>query len=578
VLDLVEDIPPRPGAGSPEPSDQARQDHVRLGLRDLAQGSGWKGGGLPFPASWQSCWAVNQGGCVCPNVHHPDNHYLEETGEPLPIDSGDCEKITGAFWYKTSGPWYEAQTRYMGRVIDALHGHNNVTLEIINEAPDAEHATNWRKEMHQWIRGQCPEPILLQSEGFPGWDSGGDVEMRRWGSTAGEGLGTIDMTSSHGAWNYSFAEQMYRQRQGRVLPGCNEAGWDVLNPNDLARVRQMMWGLTMAGGAAYIENVPESTGAVVTNELHRFFYPPDNQPRFWEMSPKKAAVRNNDFGHKYVLTKEDMSELLVFSPDQAPFEVVGAIGPYRYRWFNADGSASSWDAWRTDSSWYFTPPAPTVGLQIIFDPNAGPTCGEKGPAWFYADKYGECAAACGGDCIRKQVCGANGERCQPNPPGYCWYCPSISWCGDGACTKGETCYNCPQECPCVGKTCGEMGPGWYYNHQTADCERDCEGSCQVKFDCNGGKCLDPYAQVEYCLQCPALARCGDGACQGRIGENCSSCPGDCGPCQQETNTCGSQGFYDMGDYDRCVEDCGECTRKQDCGGLPCEGGYCWRCG
>jgi hypothetical protein len=45
-----------------------------------------------------------------------------------------------------------------------------------------------------------------------------------------------------------------------------------------------------------------------------------------------------------------------------------------------------------------------------------------------------------------------------------------------------------------------------------------------------------------------------------------------------TNTCGSQGFYEQGDYDSCVNDCGECTRKQDCGGLPCEGGYCWRCG
>ena len=45
-------------------------------------------------------------------------------------------------------------------------------------------------------------------------------------------------------------------------------------------------------------------------------------------------------------------------------------------------------------------------------------------------------------------------------------------------------------------------------------------------------------------------------------------------------SCGGQGFYEHDQYDQCVQDCGECTKKQDCGGIPCEPwpGYCWRCG
>ena len=45
-------------------------------------------------------------------------------------------------------------------------------------------------------------------------------------------------------------------------------------------------------------------------------------------------------------------------------------------------------------------------------------------------------------------------------------------------------------------------------------------------------------------------------------------------------SCGGQGFYEHDQYDQCVQDCGYCTKKQDCGGVPCEPwpGYCWRCG
>jgi hypothetical protein len=44
--------------------------------------------------------------------------------------------------------------------------------------------------------------------------------------------------------------------------------------------------------------------------------------------------------------------------------------------------------------------------------------------------------------------------------------------------------------------------------------------------------------------------------------------------------CECEGFYEHDKYDQCVQDCGECTRKQDCGGVPCEPwpGYCWKCG
>lgn len=184
-----------------------------------------------------------------------------------------------------------------------------------------------------------------------------------------------------------------------------------------------------------------------------------------------------------------------------------------------------------------------------------------------------------------------------------WQFAPLPGCGDGTCNDStETCETCPTDCGDCGSSssgaggssggggggsggggtlCGDMGLGWYYNHQASECASACEGACQTKHDCGGRPCWDPYAGVGYCQQCPQLARCGDGACQGRIGENCETCPSDCGQCPTEdpqTNSCGSQGFYEAGDYDTCVQDCGECTRKQDCGGLPCDGGYCWRCG
>jgi hypothetical protein len=54
---------------------------------------------------------------------------------------------------------------------------------------------------------------------------------------------------------------------------------------------------------------------------------------------------------------------------------------------------------------------------------------------------------------------------------------------------------------------------------------------------------------------------------------------DPGPQPEPTSqSCGSQGFKESWEYDDCVKECGSCERKQDCGGLPCDGGYCWRCG
>ena len=227
-------------------------------------------------------------------------------------------------------------------------------------------------------------------------------------------------------------------------------------------------------------------------------------------------------------------------------------------------------------------------------PCDGYTCAEMGLGWYYPDEGDRCRETCNEECQVKLDC--KGKVClAPHlQESKCLLCTNLGRCGDGACQPrhGESCQSCPGDCgPCVQpKTCGEMGPGWYEANEVDRCQTDCEGECLAKHDCGGVPCSSPTTGLGYCLKCPQLARCGDGACQGRIGENCQTCPGDCGGCgggdegggdegggESETNSCASQGFLTQDECNQPGMDCSHCTGKRDCGGRPCEGGYCLKC-
>ena len=141
-------------------------------------------------------------------------------------------------------------------------------------------------------------------------------------------------------------------------------------------------------------------------------------------------------------------------------------------------------------------------------------------------------------------------------------CPA---CGDFACSPGEDCGGCPQDCSecCPNAQCaGE--------EDCQSCPLDCgcdegdfclQGSC-CSPACEGKECGDDgcwgecqpgcEAQTEYCDGGQCNLKCGNGECD--FGEACDTCPGDCGDC------CGN-GLCDddFGEAcDTCPVDCGDC--------------------
>lgn len=189
-----------------------------------------------------------------------------------------------------------------------------------------------------------------------------------------------------------------------------------------------------------------------------------------------------------------------------------------------------------------------------------------------------------------------------------------SGCGDGSCSKdaGENCSTCPSDCGKCPSGCGDSvcDP----NESCKICPADCgactdTAGCQVsaKAGCDGCACescvgsLDPACVANaWDAQCVALCQkcgtkcanaCGDGLCGS--GENCGSCPKDCGTCG---GSCGD-GLCDLAkgeSCNTCAKDCGSCpsacgdgqcdakagesctTCAQDCGTCPsgCGDGQC----
>jgi hypothetical protein len=173
-------------------------------------------------------------------------------------------------------------------------------------------------------------------------------------------------------------------------------------------------------------------------------------------------------------------------------------------------------------------------------------------------------------CAIVSACGARADLTDPNqavvpdgglPDGVT---PPPITCGDGKCTNGETCANCPIDCGfCKGCGDGVCEAG----ENCLGCPQDC-GSCP---SCGDGLC----ESTENCVICPqdcgVCKGCGDGTCDNN--ETCWNCPTDCGKCKgcpdgncfENSKTCIS-----------CPQDCGPCSV---CGNNKCEPPYetCTNC-
>lgn len=118
-------------------------------------------------------------------------------------------------------------------------------------------------------------------------------------------------------------------------------------------------------------------------------------------------------------------------------------------------------------------------------------------------------------------------------------------CGNNVCESGENCYDCPQDCKCM--------KGEYCSAEEKVCVKPAcgDGRC-ISGECSGGCTVDCF--IEDC--------CGIEGCNTLIGEDCSSCPGDCGICPS-THVCGNN-------VCESEENCYDCPKDCKCA----EGEYC----
>ncbi len=109
----------------------------------------------------------------------------------------------------------------------------------------------------------------------------------------------------------------------------------------------------------------------------------------------------------------------------------------------------------------------------------------------------------------------------------CGVCEGPAGCGDGSCGSGENCGNCPSDCgACTGDCCQPNG--------TPGCSDGAISACVCAMD--SYCCLTEWDDVcveevsEFgCGQCgDEPAGCGNWYCEE--GENCATCPSDCGAC------------------------------------------------
>ena len=178
-------------------------------------------------------------------------------------------------------------------------------------------------------------------------------------------------------------------------------------------------------------------------------------------------------------------------------------------------------------------------------------CGDGECDTSYKESCVTCPADCGvctGSCCLPQLsagCADAGTRdcvCKLDP--FCCY---GLW--DSTCAKeADGCGTCNGNC-CTGH-----GVPGCDDETIEQCVCDVDASC-----CTSGWDADCAGLVAAlgCGECPALALCGDGGCNGS--ESCDSCPSDCGEC------CGN-GACDVVFGENCIGCPGECA--------PCLGSCC----
>jgi len=124
-----------------------------------------------------------------------------------------------------------------------------------------------------------------------------------------------------------------------------------------------------------------------------------------------------------------------------------------------------------------------------------------------------CPQDCGA-CCSNQACDF-GEDCS-SCPADCGACPAADVCPDTFCTSSETCLSCPADCGVCGVNCSDL------------CPPPAGAACATSLPlCVGMGPTPDCTSVNdmfncYCCGCP------NGQCD--FGEDCSSCPADCGAC------------------------------------------------
>jgi len=113
--------------------------------------------------------------------------------------------------------------------------------------------------------------------------------------------------------------------------------------------------------------------------------------------------------------------------------------------------------------------------------------------------------------------------------------PINNYCGDNVCDSTgnyiETYQSCPQDCP----NCYDNNPYTYdyYDYTVHQCSH-INYACIKNSDCipsnnyTTGTCINPSTLSSYCQFSAIPNICGNGICENWYGEDCNSCPSDCG--------------------------------------------------
>jgi hypothetical protein len=235
-----------------------------------------------------------------------------------------------------------------------------------------------------------------------------------------------------------------------------------------------------------------------------------------------------------------------------------------------------------------------------------------------------------GECDDNQFCNGaescSGGTCQagsdPCPGQDCDEgsdtCVPLVCDGDGTCESGEDCNNCGSDCisGSGGAVCGndvcETGAGEDCTSCPSDCNGKVNGPPSSRYCCGsdvgcgdsrctagGNTCSTAGGSQSYCcgdascsgpedsfnceIDCGSAPACGDGTCNGSIGESQCTCSADCGPppssesgvtCSDgQDNDC--DGFTDATDPDCATGNCSpvgaSCSSDAECCSVKCRG-------